>query len=162
MDRKKVLGFTLIEMMVVLAIIALVMGMSLPYFGKFTSGSQIRAATRRITTLLYAARSLAITQRKPYAVVFDVTSNEITIQDKSSSEIIEKRYSIPSTVSFHEPEDSDPITFKDDRVVFTTTGGLAGETGTIWLQDKKGNSAKITVHQSTGRVKAELSSNSSR
>ena len=149
-------AFTLIEMMVVLVIIALVVGMSLPYFGQFTGNSQLRSATQKISSLLYTARSLAITHRKQYAVVFDTSKGEMTVQELPSSEIIEKRYYLPATVSFENPGGSDPVTFKDDQAVFTPTGGLSGDTSTIDLKDKKGNSAQITVHQSTGRVKVEL------
>lgn len=146
-------GFSLIEMMVVLGIIALVVGMSLPYFGRFNSSSGIRAAARQISSLLYTGRSLAITHRKPYAVVFNIADGEVTIQDASSSEIVDKRYHIPAAISLENPDGSDPVSFKDDRVIFTPTGGLAGETGTLWLKDKKGNTVNITVRQSTGRIK---------
>ena len=146
-------GFSLIEMMVVLGIIALIVGMSLPYFGRFNSGSGIRAAARQISSLLYTGRSLAITHRRPYAVVFNVSEGEVTIQDAVSSERVDKRYHIPATISLENPDGSDPISFKDDRVIFTPTGGVSGETGTLWLKDKKENAISITVHQSTGRIK---------
>ena len=146
-------GFSLIEMMVVLGIIALIVGMSLPYFGRFSSGSGIRAAARQISSLLYTGRSLAITHRKPYAVVFNVSDGEVTIQDAASSETGDKRYHIPTAISLENPDGLDPVSFKDDRVIFTPTGGVAGETGTLWLKDRKNNTVSITVHQSTGRIK---------
>ncbi len=148
-------GFTIIEMIVVLAIIGMVLGMSLPYFGRFTSGTQIRGVIRQLSSILYTARSLSITHRKPYAVVLDTTEHEVRIEDPTVSQVVEKRYPIPSTVQFEHPEGLDPITFQDDRIVFTPTGGLEGETGTIWLRDKKGNSMSITVLQSTGKVKVQ-------
>ncbi len=150
-DKQK--GFSLIEMMVVLGIIALVVGMSLPYFGRFNSGSGIRAAARQISSLLYTGRSMAITHRKPYAVVFNVNEREVTLQDAASLEIVDKRYHIPAAISLENPDGSDPVSFKDDRVIFTPTGGVAGETGTLWFKDKKNNTISITVHQSTGRIK---------
>ncbi len=149
-------GFSLIEMMVVLAIIALVVGMSLPYFGRFTGGNALRASTRQISSLIYTARSLAITHRKPYAVTFDVMEGDVAVKDAGSSELVEKQYHLPETISLEHPEGADPVGFKDDRIVFTPTGGVSGETGTLWLKDRKGNTAQITVHQSTGRLKVEL------
>lgn len=155
-NLRKQRGFSLIEMMVVLAIIALVVGMSLPYFGRFTGGTALRASTRQISSLIYTARSLAITQRKPYAIIFDVQEGDVRVRDAGSLELAEKQYHLPATVSLEHPEGADPVSFKDDRIVFTPTGGVSGETGTLWLKDKKGNTAKITVHQSTGRIKVEL------
>jgi hypothetical protein len=140
-------------MMVVLGIIALVVGMSLPYFGRFNKGSSIRAAARQISSLLYTGRSLAITHRKPYVVAFNVNEREVTLEEAASSEIVDKRYHIPAMISLENPDGLDPVSFKDDRVIFTPTGGVLGETGTIWLKDKKENTLSITVHQSTGRIK---------
>ena len=61
-------GFTLIEMIVVLAILAIAVGLVLPMFGSRGSGAELAAAAGRVRTAIAAARATAIAEDR--AVVF--------------------------------------------------------------------------------------------
>ena len=61
-------GFTLIEMIVVLAIVAVAVGMVVPLIGRSGSGAELTTAAGRIRSAMAEARATAITEGR--AVVF--------------------------------------------------------------------------------------------
>jgi prepilin-type N-terminal cleavage/methylation domain-containing protein len=63
-------AFTLIEMLVVIAIIAILVGIALPNLRGFREGSEIEAASRQLIQDLSLARARAINGRTTVAVVF--------------------------------------------------------------------------------------------
>ena len=68
--------FTLVEMMVVVVIIAIVVGISIPAFQKMGSGSSVRAGTRVLAAQIRLTRQFAISQRRTVALL--VPADEVT------------------------------------------------------------------------------------
>ncbi|MFH1245405.1 MAG: prepilin-type N-terminal cleavage/methylation domain-containing protein [Candidatus Omnitrophota bacterium] len=147
-------AFTLIEMLVVLALIMMVLGISIPFFANFAKGEKIKTAAKDIATVLNSARNFSITERKNYAVVFDYSASPAAyyIVDEAN-QIYGKKYVLPSPIKFYHPQEpAHPTTFPSDRAVFSSTGGLKTATGSVWLADQKGQTRRVTVSQTTGRV----------
>jgi prepilin-type N-terminal cleavage/methylation domain-containing protein len=88
-------GVTLLEMIVVMAIIVIITAASIPSFLQFINTSRLRGSARDITTALRTARRLAITTRISRAVT-------IYLWDYPDHE----SESIKNAVSFHETPDS--------------------------------------------------------
>jgi len=150
-------GFTVMEMLVVLAVIALLLGVSIPFFSGFTKGTKLKTAAKDVSAVLNTARSLAITHRKNYSVNFDNSSypHPYYITDESD-QLYGKRYSLPSSIRFYRPsEPESPSTFDSGKATFSSTGGLTGSAGSVWLADKRGDFRRITVSNTTGRVKID-------
>lgn len=147
-------GFTLVEMLVVLAIIAMLLGMSIPFVSGFGKGMRLKTAARGIVGTLRLAKSSAITYRKACAVVFDPEEGEYWIEDHEGR-VFEKKRGLPNSIRF-EPrettEDPDPITFEDDRLVFYPTGAIKGSGGSVTITDRRGDSKTVSVLGSTGRI----------
>ncbi|MBM3253701.1 MAG: hypothetical protein FJZ16_05580 [Candidatus Omnitrophica bacterium] len=146
-------GFTILESTIVLGIIAVIMGMSIPLFSRFTKGSSINSAAYQISGILRTARSYAILKNSNYSVNFDniIIPNAVWITD-STNNLIGKRYGLPKTIRIARPDGSDPITFYDDRATFKPTGGTV-YMGSVYLMDSGGLTKQITVINTTGRVK---------
>lgn len=62
MYRKKE-GFSLIELMVIVAVLALALGLGIPAFNDMTSNNRMSTAVNGLVTSLHAARGEAITRR---------------------------------------------------------------------------------------------------
>jgi type II secretion system protein H len=71
-------GFTLLELLVTLAVIALVVGLAVPTIGRSTEGIRARAEVAGFSAMLRHARERAIVSRTPQAVVIDVAAHRIT------------------------------------------------------------------------------------
>lgn len=146
-------GFTLVEMLVVLAIIGMLMGISLPFTSSFGKGLKIKTTARAIAGVLRVAKSNAVTLRKNYSVVFDVKKDEYWIED-ASGQVYEKKYSLPASIKFEvkDNKEADPVTFKDDKATFNPSGGMEESGGSVTFTDKQGDSRTISVIGSTGKI----------
>ena len=67
-------GFTLVELMVVIAVIALVTGLATPLLYRVLPGLQIEAAAKDLSATLRRARSAAIGGNRAALVEFDVAA----------------------------------------------------------------------------------------
>ena len=146
-------AFTLVEMLVVLAVMAMLLGISIPFTSGFGKGLRIKTTARAILGTLRVARSNAVTHRKERAVIFDVENGEYWVEDPDGR-ILERKRRLPSAIKFQvkDNEESDPITFEDDRVIFFPTGAIEGSSGSITITDRQGGSRTITILGSTGKI----------
>ena len=155
--KKNRRSFTLIEMLVVLAVIVLILGVSVPFFASFSKGAKLKTVASDVSEILNSARSLAITNRKNYSVVFDFIDypHSYYIIDEKD-QLFGKRYYLPSSIRFHRPNNPDsPTTFSSAKATFSSTGGLIGNSGSVWIADTKGGFRCVTVSNTTGRVKID-------
>ncbi len=149
-------GFTLVEMLVVLAVIALILSLSIPFTSGFGKGLRLKTSARAILGTLRVAKSNAITYREKYIVFFDKDNEAYWIED-NEGRLFERKRDLPPSIKFKNPdsEDTDPITFEDDKVVFYSTGAIEGGSGSITISDKQGNSKTISIIGSTGKIRIE-------
>lgn len=149
-------AFTLVEMLVVLAIIGMLLGISIPFTTGFGKGLRLKTAARAILSTLRVAKSNAITYRDKYSVIFDVNNKEYWIEDPEGK-IFERKSRLPASIEFKSQgqEAHDPVTFDGDKVVFYSTGSTKGDSGSITISDRQGNSRTISIIGSTGNIRVE-------
>ncbi len=75
-------GFTLIELMAVIVIIAIAAMLAIPMFGSAAS-AQIRSAADMIAADIEYAKSMAISRQKTYTVIFDESAESYSIEDET-------------------------------------------------------------------------------
>lgn len=138
-------GFSVIEMLVVIAIIALAMLMALPYMSNFASKGSLDTSAEVVMTTLRYARQLASARSRNFDVVCN--NNTIIIQDQTAPGVsIGKAWRSPRS-----------ITVAGGTTTFAPNGSASG-TLQITLNDVSGvaNTAYrqvvITVNGTTGRV----------
>lgn len=79
-------GFTLVELMITLAILAIVATIAVPNFVQFIRNNQVQAKADELKTFLQYARGQAVTTRKTYKVVagtaWEVQTANSTVERK--------------------------------------------------------------------------------
>jgi prepilin-type N-terminal cleavage/methylation domain-containing protein len=68
-------GFTLIEVMIVLALIAILSSITMPSLRGFAASTRLKSSARAVRDMLNFARDMSITERTAYFVVFDFDQN---------------------------------------------------------------------------------------
>ncbi|MBI5266686.1 MAG: prepilin-type N-terminal cleavage/methylation domain-containing protein [candidate division Zixibacteria bacterium] len=78
-------GFTLVELMITVVIIGIVTGMAVPKFNVTVDRMKMRSGVGRLTSDLRLARSMAISNKDQYGLLFDMSKRTITLfRDKIS------------------------------------------------------------------------------
>ena len=138
-------GFTLLELIVVLAILAVVVALVTPSIGRGTEAVRMRAEVAGFSAMLRHARERAIVSQKPQAVVVDVTNQRISRRsggvdgETRESRVIPERLTVEATPP--------PALV----VQFDVRGGSSG--GDFRLSS--GNlTYRVTVDALTGRVRS--------
>ncbi len=140
---------TLVELLVVLGIIGLIVGMSVPALTSYSKQLRLKTATRQVVGLVSFARSVAISSHQDHAVVIDADHQEIRIVNLSSGQPLEQRVRLPSSVSVELQVGGQPAT--ESQLVFRSTGSLTGRTASIVLGDEQ-KQRTITITGATGAV----------
>ncbi|MDD5222769.1 MAG: prepilin-type N-terminal cleavage/methylation domain-containing protein [bacterium] len=155
-------GFSLIELIIVVAIIGIMATIAIPSVRGMMQRAKLKAAGREITMELLLARSQAISTGTSKTVIFNVGAGTWVVPDKGTFGFTQGNYH--GIVFSH--SSSDPIQFKSsagasvDSVTFKSDGTLDNDLssytnafGKIYLLDTKtnlNNKLTIEVNQYTG------------
>jgi Tfp pilus assembly protein FimT len=144
-------GITLIELVVVMAIVA-IMGVCLaPAIGEWLDNFRIRQAARDIASNLQFAKMRAISRRLEYRVNFDVANNQYRLWVNDGGWV----------------PDPEGVVLCTPRGVDITSAGFSGgvsraefnpdgtaSNGTITIDNQQGKTYKVVVYR-TGRIKIQ-------
>ena len=79
-------GFTLVEMLVVLTIVAIVLATAAPSFKTFSEGRKLNSSGEAARSLALFARDAAMADGEPYIIVFDLTQHAFWLAKASALE----------------------------------------------------------------------------
>ncbi|WP_280550555.1 GspH/FimT family pseudopilin [Halomonas sp. 11-S5] len=161
-------GFTLIELIVAIAVLAIMVTWAIPSFQRFTARNEVAAEVMRIKTALALARNTAVTRRTTISVcsspgpdydtcTFDDWSHPWVVVEGEASggdltdDIVLRLLDGPTKdVSFN----------RDDRPVrFSPLGRASGYNGTFSICNAHGETAAVII-SNMGRVRTEADSTS--
>lgn len=149
-------GFTMIEMMIVVVVIGIVAAMAAPSFLGYMPKLRVKSAARGIVSAMRLARSKAVSERRPYGVVFNLTDNSVTAfadTDSPSSFTYSSSDSTTSTDTLNADIQLSSCTYNNNCVIFSSTGA-ASTSGDLQLVTKDGSILmSISLLASTGRVR---------
>ena len=141
--RRRIRGLTLIEILVVLAIIALVTAIALPMVTG-TSNAEMRSAARQLASGLRLARSEAVSQRRETFLVIDLAGRRFKV-DRDARE-----YPLPKNMELKLfTAQKDLVDDKVGSIRFYPDGGSNGGRITLCSGDRK---FEVDVDWLTGRV----------
>jgi prepilin-type N-terminal cleavage/methylation domain-containing protein len=150
MLRKTRAGFTIIEMLIVIAVAGILGTIGIGYMISAKPHSELEGAELALSSTLNQARNLALSQEVATKVAFDLVTGEYWIErlDRDSGSWSEETVhtTLPGAVSFA----SGGITFADDEVLFTPRGTLLSG-GSITLASSAGEESTLDGQVATGR-----------
>ena len=146
-------GFTLVEMLVVIAIIILISVSAIPAITPFLKGQRLSKGSRIVQASALAARTMAINSRKARWLVFDSINYKLSIKDETGSTVLGKEEFLPGTIEFGTSTGAwsagiSTVSFDPNGTADTSTLG----TDTVTIQDKQGNSKNLKIIDYTGQI----------
>ncbi len=153
MVYKKNLGFTLVEMLVVIAIIVMVSIVTIPSVAPFLKKQRLNEGARIVQSSAIAARSMAINSRKTRWLVFDSIYYKLSIKDETKSNVLGKEEFLPNTIEFKTnsgtwTKGTSALSFSPSGTADTSTLG----TDTVTIRDHQGGLKKLKIISYTGQV----------
>jgi general secretion pathway protein H len=135
-------GLTLVEIVVVLAVLATVTAFALPSIRRGSDGLQLRAGASRVASLLREARQQAVTHRRPTRVELQSTRHGAALAWDGTKETL-RRVDLSDRFRIEAVEGGDSLTF--------SPRGMARDARWI-VEGPSGRRLAIDVHGLTGRV----------
>ena len=83
MKIKSSKGFTIIEMMIVIAIIGVILTVAAPNFNAYRQNTNLKEAARDISSDISLYRQRAVTENRGYKITFSAAANTYTIQQET-------------------------------------------------------------------------------
>ncbi len=137
-------GVTLIELVVVLALMAIIAAMVLPTFGGGVSTTELRSSARRVAAALRMARENAVATRKESRLNFDLEQRTFQLDQDPHA------YTLPKEVELKLfTAQSDIANERAGAIRFYPDGGSNGGRVTIASGERK---YEVDVDWLTGRV----------
>lgn len=139
-------GFTLIELMVVFAIMALVVAMAPVAYDRLKDGVQYRDTVRTMISQLRSARYIAVSQGEPVRFTVDLQTRHYGYTGSVKD--------IPETVDLRATvADREFVPNSSASIVFLASGGSTG--GSVEILRKNGAGTRLRVDWLSGRVTQE-------
>ena len=139
-------GFSLLELIVVLMLVALAAGVVMPSFSRGWRGLELETSGRDLITRMRHARSQAIAKQKVFRMIIQKEEDE-TLSDyyifanEFAQEI--RKFDLPEGISVHSEDEEFPL-----RINFYANGRSSGALFTLKLET--GREMKIWVDPITG------------
>jgi len=128
-------GFSLIEMLVVIGILAITAIVTIPNVIAWRSGMQFRAAVNELRNDLESAKTRAVKENAKVTVAFDPTAGQyrMTYPDQDNQIILLKSQTLPAGVRIA----------SGNNTSFSSRG--TADTGTIVLANQQGQTKSISI-----------------
>ena len=147
---KKKGGFSLFELLVVIAVIAVVSAIVTPNIISWRSNAKLRGAAGNLKGDLEMSKARAVRERTPVTVTFTATNYQVTYTDKDGNAKILRNRQLPAGVRLD--LDNTGFGWMGDQTQFNGRGIPVA--GSAVLVNTKGDQKNIIV-STLGRIRVE-------
>jgi Tfp pilus assembly protein FimT len=148
-------GVTALELVVVVAIIGVTMGLTIPAFSRLMQSNSLKDASEKFAGHFRLARMMAVSKDVPHIVTWDVSNGTYQVvrdvngnDAPDNGEPFDGPFALPGNILLANPG------FSADQVTFLRDGS-ASEAGTLVLSNARGHSVDLTVLVATGHVRLD-------
>ena len=143
-NRKKS-GFTLLEVMVVLVLIALITTVAVPVAGRGIHTMRLQSVARDISATLRFARAKAIRQQEVYFVNFNLEDNRVTVG--SGNQTYQRSFDLPQDVSLQKAvllnTDTEPVSPRPRNMAFFFSPNGMSQAFEVRITNVRGRSLRV-------------------
>jgi len=132
-------GVTLLELVIVLAILSLAVSLVAPRFGNWSDEWTLRSAAERVAQTLRYARTRALFEHSYYVVEIEPRSRTVRVFNPASG--FAREFTLPRGVTIEDGEFPEPPLV---RIMLPPSGVV--EERNLWLSDRR--KSKYRVHMS--------------
>lgn len=142
-------GVTLLELLIVLALMALLVGLVAPRFGRATDNWRLRNAAENVSQILRSARTRALYEQRYYVVEIQPEENRVRLLGPSSGFV--REYLLPAGIRCEEKGTGASSVM---HLIFSPSGAV--EERTLWLRNRQGSQVEIHLNFLLGRPGVEV------
>ncbi len=160
MHRKDEQGFTIIEMMVTVAIIAIMVGIAIPSVLAWMPAANLKDAAFDLRTAMIRARSLAVNEGIEYRVAFDVDSQTYTVDKGNLSSgstawtTVVGPHDLHTGIEYQSTSPEMEVTGSVHYIRFETDGGVLTNVDAlnVVVVNSNADTYKVSVQRRTGHA----------
>jgi len=137
-SRPQEAGMTLLELVIVLAIISLAVSLVAPRFGRWSDEWTLRSAAERVAQTVRYARTRALFEQTYYVVEIEPATHVVRVLNPASGFM--RGYALPRGVTIDDGEDPTPPVV---RILLPPSGVV--EERNLWLSDRRRSRYRVHV-----------------
>ena len=142
--RDSCVGVTLLELIVVVAVLATVTAFALPAIRIGSDNLQLRAGAGRVASLLREARQQAVTHRRPTRVALEGSRRAAALGWEDADEPL-RRVELPARFRLDAAEGAEALTFSPRGLVRDARWVVEGPGGRRLVVEVHGVTGRVTV-----------------
>jgi prepilin-type N-terminal cleavage/methylation domain-containing protein len=153
---KKRNGFSLIEMVIAMAILAILSTIAVFSWQRYVINANLRTATRELEADIFLIKERAVSERIYYRITLNVGANNYTIDQGGAA--AGDAYAVLQTKSPETLGSGNILldtTFAGAQIIFQPRGTLGAGTGSVRLRNSRNSIATITI-SITGRTHVQF------
>ena len=153
--HRRVRGFTLTELMIVITIMGALLAISSPAISGFIANVRLNGATSEMAMVMRAARSAAVNKNTNVVFIFDKDAGEYHFLEDADGDGTADAGERETTVQVLPPGVTiDAFTVPQESVTFGPKGST-GDGGTIVFKGKGDREIQIRIYSGTGNIMVE-------
>ena len=137
-------GYSLTELMVVIAVLGIVTAFAVPAINHYAANSNLKTAARDIASDIYALRERAVSENRQYLIEFTSGNNSYTLYQGTYSGEPWTAVQAKSLLAAAKDIRFTEVSFDDQKISFSTRG--LARNGHVSVANRYNSTATITVN----------------